>query len=41
MDMATNVANDTLPKPAFSFCKKCNLEHEKPVGAKCDKAKAA
>ena len=41
MDMATNVANDTLAKPAFSFCKKCNREHEKPVGAKCDKAKVA
>ena len=39
--MPTNVDNDTLSKPAISFCKKCNLEHEKPVGAKCEKAKAA
>ena len=41
MDMTTNVVNDTLDKPAISFCKKCNLKHEKPVGAKCEKAKAA
>ena len=35
--MATNVGQDSLPQPAISYCKKCNIEHEKPVGAKCEK----
>ena len=31
----------TLPKPATLYCKKCNLDNKKPVGTKCEKAKAA
>ena len=39
--MATNVATDALPKPGMTFCKKCSLEHEKPVGNKCERSKQA
>ena len=35
--MATHNVPDTLPKPALAFCKKCNADHEKPVGNKCDR----
>ena len=37
--MAANTSTDTLPKPALGFCKKCNSEHEKPIGNKCEKLK--
>ena len=37
--MATNTPSDTLPKPALGFCKKCNVEHEKPTGNKCERLK--
>ena len=39
--MATNVGQDTLPKPAIWYCKKCNIDHKKPVGVKCEKMKMA
>ena len=37
--MATNTPADNLPRPAIGFCKKCNTEHEKPTGNKCEKSK--
>ena len=37
--MATNVTADALLKPGMTFCKKCSLEHEKPVGNKCERSK--
>ena len=37
--MATNTSLEALPKPALASCKKCNIEHETPVGKKCEKMK--
>ena len=37
--MATNTPTDNLSRPAIGFCKKCNTEHEKPIGNKYDKSK--
>ena len=37
--MATMSSQDGLPKPALFFYKKCNAEHMKPVGAKCERTK--
>ena len=37
--MATTSSQDGLLKLALLFCKKCNAEHTKPVGAKCEQTK--
>ena len=37
--MASTSSQEGLPKPALFFCKKCNGEHVKPVGAKCERPK--
>ena len=34
--MVTHVASEVLPKPIVAYCKKCTVEHEKPVGTKCE-----
>ena len=33
------MASDVLPKPVVAYCKKCTVEHEKPVGTKCERIK--
>ena len=38
--MAANTPADNLPKPAIGFCKKCNMEHEKPTGNKSERLKS-
>ena len=37
--MATHMACEVLPKPVVAYCKKCTVEHEKPVGTKCERNK--
>ena len=39
ISMASTSNQEGLPKPALFFCKKCNGEHVKPVGAKCERLK--
>ena len=34
--MTTHVASEVIPKPIVAYCKKCTVEHEKPVGTKCE-----